>query len=255
MTIAVLAAGRASAVASVQVTDVWPAGDPVTLQPHQKLYLRLHYTSDAPVQIWAEAYYRGKPADAGGNPSGTWPAGEGEAIGWISPSNRNVVVDEVRISAGDGSPAGTPVVATYTVSVDANAAPAPAIAEPEWVPRLMARSKALASAQQARFASSHPTPGDNVLLYVSVLCALVLGVLGFVAPAWALRRWRGGWRVATMVPLAVMAFVVLRLVIGVAADPTSHNLWPLEILMAGLLSDAIMLVLVVARKIVGAGKA
>jgi hypothetical protein len=31
----------------------------------------------------------------------------------------------------------------------------------------------------------------------------------------------------------VVAFVVLRIVIDTARDPTSHNLWPFEILMVG----------------------
>lgn len=46
-----------------------------------------------------------------------------------------------------------------------------------------------------------------------------------------------------------MAFVVLRLIVGVARDPTSHNLWPFEILMAGGLSTVLMIVLLVARKV------
>ena len=36
----------------------------------------------------------------------------------------------------------------------------------------------------------------------------------------------------------MMAFVA-RIVIGVAIDPTSHNLWPFEILMAGAMSAGV----------------
>jgi hypothetical protein len=253
MAIAMLATVHASA-AAVRVVGTWPAGSAVTLHPHQKFYLHLHYTSDAPVQIWAEAYYRGKPADAGNNPSGTWPAGEGEAIGWFFLSNPNVRVDEVRIRAGDGSPKGTPVVASYPVTVDGSAAPAPATARPEWVTRQMARAKALERAQQARFTEANSSSsGGDALFFVAVLAMLAMGVLGFLAPAWGLWRWRGGWRVAAMVPLAVMVFVVLRLVTGVAIDPTSHNLWPFELVMWGGLSCVWMLVAALAHKLAHAG--
>ena len=45
-----------------------------------------------------------------------------------------------------------------------------------------------------------------------------------------------------------MAFVVLRILIGTAVDPTSHNLWPFEIVMAGGISSVAMVVLMIARK-------
>jgi hypothetical protein len=54
------------------------------------------------------------------------------------------------------------------------------------------------------------------------------------------------------VPAALMGFVVVRLIVGVSIDPTSHNLWPFEILMVGLLSTVIMVVLTVARRVRGA---
>ena len=51
------------------------------------------------------------------------------------------------------------------------------------------------------------------------------------APVWALWKWRGGWRLAAVVPVAVMAFVVGRIVVDTSRDPTSHNLWPFEIIL------------------------
>ncbi|MGC1728146.1 MAG: hypothetical protein WA747_02060, partial [Steroidobacteraceae bacterium] len=75
-----------------------------------------------------------------------------------------------------------------------------------------------------------------------------LGVGGVVLPVRALVRWRGGWRLAAGVPAALMGFVVLRVIVGVAADPTSHNLWPFEILIAGLVSAVIMVVLTLVRR-------
>lgn len=52
-----------------------------------------------------------------------------------------------------------------------------------------------------------------------------------------------------------MAFVVLRIVIGTSIDPTSHNLWPFEILMWGFASAASIAVMMLVRAITGAAKA
>lgn len=65
---------------------------------------------------------------------------------------------------------------------------------------------------------------------VIVLTALSVGV-GDVEPVPA-------GLVAFGVPLNV---VIARIFIDVAADPTSHNLWPLEIVLAGVLSLGVAL--------------
>ena len=59
------------------------------------------------------------------------------------------------------------------------------------------------------------------------------------------------WRAATIVPVAIMGFVVLRIVIDLARDPTSHNLWPLEIVLAGLVSTALMGIAMFLRWLLG----
>ena len=46
-----------------------------------------------------------------------------------------------------------------------------------------------------------------------------------------------------------MRFTASRIVIDTSRDPTSHNLWPFEILMAGALSAGITVVLAIARKL------
>jgi len=43
-------------------------------------------------------------------------------------------------------------------------------------------------------------------------------------------------------------FVMARIVLGTASDPTSHNLWPFEILQVAVLSLVVIGVLVAARK-------
>lgn len=85
-----------------------------------------------------------------------------------------------------------------------------------------------------------------------MLAVLGIAVGGAALPAWAVRRWRGGWRIAAALPLAVLAFVAGRIVVDAARDPTSHNLWPFEILMAGGAGLVFLAVVFLARKATGA---
>ncbi|HET6546345.1 MAG TPA: hypothetical protein VFG55_06315 [Rhodanobacteraceae bacterium] len=247
-------AGNAHAVTTVEVLATDPPGEVVTLGRNQNFYLHLGYTTDQPVQIWAHPYFHGKQAAAGTNPSRVY-TGSGEALGWfflMQPGDR---IDEVRIVAGDGSYPGTHLVATYPVTVIAGDRPEGAHDSPAWVVELRKQDQA---AQQAAYEKRMNTPvtvGDTVLFVGFMLVMLGLGVFGFAAPAWGLWRWRGGWRMAAAVPAVMMAFVVLRLFVETAADPSSHNLWPFEILQVGALSVVIMVALLIARKFTGAGRA
>lgn len=246
-------AGDARAQATVQVLETWPVGNDVTLASNQNFYLRLAYSSDKPVQIWARPYFRGKQVQTGSNPSQTYAAGSGEAFGWffLDPGQQ---VDEVRISAGDGGTRSTPVVAGWRGRVVGGSAQSSA-AEPDWVVRMKADAEA-AQARDAKAATEASSGVGGWLMYAGFMLAMmVVGTFGLAAPAWGLWRWRGGWRMAAAVPAALMAFVVLRIMGGVAIDPTSHNLWPFEILQAGALSAAIMGALLLARKFSGAGRA
>jgi hypothetical protein len=241
----------ARATTSVQVLATDPSGDSVTLARNQNFYLHLHYQSDRPVGIWVQPYFQGKPADAGSNPSGTWPAGSGEAFGWFFLNTPGARVDEVRISAGDGSINGTHVVATYPVQVSETGQSAPSGPQPEWVTRLTAQQQAQQQADDQQRMDTPVSAGDAVLFDGLMLAMFATGLIGFAGPAWGLWRWRGGWRWAAAVPAAIMALAVLRLLIDAMIDPTSHNLWPFEILVFGALSAAIMLVLALARKVGG----
>jgi hypothetical protein len=66
--------------------------------------------------------------------------------------------------------------------------------------------------------------------FMLLIAALAIGF--FVATYHALRRWRGGWRLAALLPLLGVIAVVVTIVVDVRADPTTHNLWPFEVLGA-----------------------
>ncbi|WP_379989225.1 hypothetical protein [Dokdonella soli] len=107
---------------------------------NQKFYLRLAYTTDVPVSIWARPYFHGKQMFAGSNPSGKYN-GSGEALGWFFLEQRGDEVDEIRIVAGDAG-SGAPVVATYRVHVLRGSDHVVVEAEPGWLVDLRASSQA-----------------------------------------------------------------------------------------------------------------
>lgn len=243
----------ARAVTAVRIVETWPSGPDVTLGHSENFYLRLEYDSDKPVGIWVAPYFHGKPARAGSSPSSRY-SGKGETIGWFFLFQPGEQVDEIRVTAGDGSTGNTPVVATWRGHVTGGAEAAGSQSRPEWVAALSARVKAMEDRARREERGKPVTVGDIALFNAFMLAVLVLTFLGFAAPAWGIWRWHGAWRLAAGVPAAIMAFVVLRIVFGVARDPTPHNLWPFEILMAGGLSAAVMAVLWLAHRFSGAGR-
>lgn len=236
------------ATTTVQVISAYPSGDVVTLGSNQNFYLYLHYQTDQPIRIWAQPYFHGKAVNAGSNPSRTYLDGNGKALVWFFLFKPGMQVDEVRIIAGDGSLGGTLVVVAYPVQVTSSDQPTIAQSKPDWVTRLNALDAAAQKVDYERPMNAPVSFNDRVLFNGFMLSMLALGVLGFSASIWGLWRWRGGWRVAA----ALMAFVVLRLLVGISADSISHNLWPFEILLTDALSVAIMITLVTARKVTGA---
>ncbi|HSE11855.1 MAG TPA: hypothetical protein VLB69_04385 [Rudaea sp.] len=240
-------ASDALAAPSVSVVATDPAGEAVTLGRNQNFYLLLEYETDRPVHIWVRPYFQGKEVNAGSNPSGTY-TGSGRALGWFFLMQPGDQVDEIRIRAGDGSPAGTRAVATYPVRITGGEQPAEARTGPAWVTELAARDRAQQRAAYEKQMGTPASAGDIAMFNGFMLLMFAIGLLGTVGPAWAVWRWRGGWRLAAAAPAAMMAFVVLRLLIDTSRDPTSHNLWPFEILMSGALSAGAMVVLFALRK-------
>ncbi len=242
---------EAPAAAEVRVLATYPAARDAVLGDGQTYYLRLGYTTDEPVRIWARPFFDGREVRAGSNPSHLY-TGSGEALGFFFLMDPGQQVDEVRIRVGDGSPDGTRVVATYPVRISGSDRPAAAGSEPDWLISLRQENERLQREEYEQRMSTPPGEGETLFFGGFMLAVLALGIAGVAAPVWALRRWHGGWRVAAAVPAVMIGFVVLRIVAGVTDDPTSHNLWPFEILQVGALSLVAIGVLVAVRKVSGA---
>jgi hypothetical protein len=245
LVIALLAAGGARADVRARIVATDPAGDVIELARDQSLYLRIEYATDRPVSIWARPYFEGKEVAAKSNASIPHD-GTGEALGWFA-FNQPAEVDEIRIVAGDGSHAGTRQVASYPVKVIGTDRPATRLARAAWVDDLSRQEELVRRADYERRMSEPVTTGESLLMSGFMLGVVALTVGGLAWPAWGLWKWRGGWRAASAVPLLLMGFVVLRIVFDTARDPTSHNLWPFEILIWGIPCILIMLALRIAR--------
>ncbi len=234
---------QADVHASVVATD--PPGAVIELARNQSLYVRIEYATDRPISIWARPYFNGKEVSARSNAS-VPHAGSGEALGWFE-FNGPAEVDEIRILAGDGSRDGTRQVASYPVKVIGGVGTASERARAPWVDELSRREEVVRRADYEKRMREPVTAGESLLMsgFMLAVGALLLG--GLAWPAWGLWKWHGGWRVASAIPLLLMGFVVLRIVFDTARDPTSHNLWPFEILMWGVPCILIMLALRIAR--------
>jgi hypothetical protein len=94
--------------------------------------------------------------------------------------------------------------------------------------------------------------GGDVLFGMGfMLVVLALLIADLAVPLWRVFAWRGGWRLAASVPAAMVVFVVLRIIADTVRDPTSHNLWPLEILQVAVIALLLIGALELARRFTG----
>jgi hypothetical protein len=242
-------AGTAQAEVSVKVVATDPAGTEITLGRDEPFYVRMEFSADQPVSIWARPYFEGKEVRRAKSNASFKHSGTGHALGWFSLDEASRV-DEVRIKVGGGTPYREREVGSYPVTLTGTGLPASTRVKAAWTDEML-RAEAAKQRQEYEKRMNEPVSTGNQL-FMSGFMLVVLGLLlgGIGAPAWAIWRWRGGWRMGATIPAVLMAFVVLRIMVDTARDPTSHNLWPFEIVMFGIVSLAIMGALAIARRIV-----
>jgi hypothetical protein len=66
--------------------------------------------------------------------------------------------------------------------------------------------------------------------YSIVLLVAGLGILVCVLAARAFYRWQGWLRWTMAIPFFLTVGVSLNIAIAIMRDPTSHNLWPIELI-------------------------
>ena len=206
---------------------------PATLGRHATFYLRFRVDAPFPVVVALHPYDHGtdvlRVMGNGGEP--TLPVGETTDAGFFFLiAKQPQHVDEVRIVVSRADDRRTQW--TFSHPVDLTFDPAdtsPAQAEPGWVNEWrLARDARFRAAAQASGA------GGGWATWVAVLVLPILVLLPLAAitlPLYFLWRWRGPRRLLAALPLVVLGGKLATVWSDVAADPTSHNLWPLELLL------------------------
>jgi hypothetical protein len=242
-----LAPIQGSAAARVQVVATDPAGETVTLGRGETFWVRLAFVADEPASLWVRPFFQGKEVPMATNPS-VPHSGSGYALGWFG-SDKPYRVDEIRLRLGGGKPYAESEAGSYRVNVVGTGAPAAVREKAPWVDELRAEEEAVRREEYEKRKREPPGAGETALFagFMLAVGAFFFASLGW--PAWGLWKWRGRWRIAAGIPAALMTFVVLRIAFGVALDPTSHNLWPFEILMFGAPSVIVMAALAIARRV------
>ena len=67
---------------------------------------------------------------------------------------------------------------------------------------------------------------DSFVYFVAATFLVFVGV-----EVWLIKRWSGAWRIIVALPLLALVGVIGKIIIDVRENPTSHNLWPFEIII------------------------
>jgi len=225
------------------------------LRSGESLYVRYRVESATPVAVRAEGWSGGRPLPLSNSGIGALAAGGGVdgAFLFSNAHDAPVSMDELRLVAtsADGREALATLSVPFKLTWDI-IRPQTTRPRPDWV-RLWSEARDKKSAAgirafNARSAASGAGAAAGLLMPVFGLLVLAVGVGGLALPIAALIRWRGAWRAAALLPALVFGFVLLRLVRDIAADSTSHNLWPLELLLTGAPSLLFLGALALARR-------
>jgi hypothetical protein len=241
----------ALAESSAKVVATQPSTN-ATLGHGQSFYVRIEYSTDEPISLWARPFLDGKEVKRAMSNASSAYLGSGEALGWFELIDAGAV-DEIRIKAGGGKPYREWVLASQPVQLRWTSTSAVVEPRAAWVDELIAAETARMHEDAQRRASEPVSVGGAVLVSGFMLFMLALLVAGIGIPLWSVWKWRGGWKIAAAIPAAVIAFVVLRILVDTARDPTSHNLWPFEIIIFGAVAVGIIGVLKIARRMMGVG--
>ena len=101
-----------------------------------------------------------------------------------------------------------------------------------------------------------PPDAVDSLISIALPFALLATLMASVGvPLWALRTWRGAWRIAASVPALAVLATLFKIVVDTTVEPTSHNLWPFEILIVGTFAILVISALAVCRRFIAPARA
>lgn len=256
VTIAVALLTTVADAATVQLLETHPA-QPATLANGHTLNLRIRVESPTAQDVHI-VEVRSRGAKVGWYATSgieAVPAGGGETVlfTFLQPKEGDVHVDEIVVKttekgagATTSDPAGEahvlPVDATWTVATGTDDS-----VDPAWV----TEHRAQASAHRAAARAAEPKTGilGHLLFFAGSLLFVVLVIAAYWLPIRWIRRWQGGWRLAAAVCLVPITLSIVNITLGLMSDPTSHNLFPFEIAIAGAIAYGMMIVVRIAHAI------
>jgi hypothetical protein len=216
----VAAAEAPAPTPEVRVTAADPASGGL-LAVRDALLLRLSYRSAVPLRFQAEGYLGTAKIEEGAayNPAPIYPAGEHEALVWISYSGA-VRIDEVRVRVFDAEwqpvrSISYPVAAEWRIGL-------PRRHWAAWATRLSAAQQAMTSSAMADAAGSD----DGIWGYSLALAAASIPAY-LCLQLLLLFRYSGGWRLLAGLPL--IGTIPLALY-TLAALAMGSSLWPFMML-------------------------
>lgn len=237
------------AVNQVQLLETFPAAGTVAV--HQTIYLHLRYQADAATALWAQPYYNGKSVTAVVDASPLHEEKTEEALVGFALQDADTQTDEVRILAGKRGSTAVSEVASFPLHFVADAKLATQVS-PDWVLALRSAAADLASTEPAlELPGSRSQPRgvdwDAWMLALVFFGSLAATLIWPLVQAWL---WRGVWRVLAFGPALFMGFVLVKLVVDVTRDPSSHNLWPFELIVMGFVSVCLTAGLILLKRVI-----
>lgn len=220
----------------VSVLNTHPAPD-ANLAGRDSFYLQYRIETPEKVRVGIEAYARGAKLPIGNSGQNHFDAGTHSGTAFFFVSQKEPVrVDEIRLPIWRETTHWQQppdwVVSVPVALLHLPASPRSQAPLPEWVnawnkEREMRRQSA-ARAAQAK-AAAEETWVENLLLRAFlIVIVFVLPLAALALPAWAAWKWERPWRTHALIACAIVLVKAGSVIFDVARDPTSHNLWPLE---------------------------
>lgn len=248
--ILLLAAGVARADDQPQVTvsivETDPAS-PATLHGNDNVYVHLRYSTSAPIQIWVRPFFQGRSAGAMSMGSWVYPTGEGEAFGWFAFRGAGQV-DSIHLQVATEHSGYPFTEQSFPAEFTWDGTPGERHEPAAWVTPFLEQEKQREKEAYQRYTSQPLGASGAVALAVFGFMVLAALIGGFLWPLWALLRWRGRWRALAAIPLLFVVLWAAKDIVEIAADPSSHNLLPFELIEAAVPVAIFMGILWVLRR-------
>lgn len=93
---------------------------------------------------------------------------------------------------------------------------------------------------------------SSELFWNFIIAVFVIAVSSGSAalPVAAMKQWSGNWRIAAIVPIAILMLWIAIIVIGRIESPESHRLWTLEIFGWAMLNMVYMVSVMTVKRII-----